>query len=98
MVDGCPVLHSSFATEGGWLRVARLRQIKGVLRVTRGMVGGRIEGVEAMIFVLNLRSIGNNETNLAEAAHYVVRHLRERVELAKRAAAAGQGEVGGFLR
>ncbi len=62
------------------------------------MVGRRIESVEAMIFVLDLRSIGYDEANLAETAHDVVGYLRERVQLAERAAASGQGEVGGFLR
>src|SRR5436189_6439568 len=84
--------------DGRWLRVVRLRQIKRVLRVARGMIGGRIEGVETMIFVLDLRSIGNDEPNLAEAAHDVVGDLRKRVQLAERAAATGQGEAGGFLR
>src|SRR5438552_18686311 len=84
--------------DGRWLRVVRLRQIKRVLRVARGMVGGRIEGVEAMIFVLDLRSIGNDEANLAEAAHDVVGDLRERMQIADRATATGQSEVGGFLR
>src|SRR2546426_1469642 len=83
---------------GCWLRGFRLRQIKCVLGVARGMVCRRIERVEAMIFVLDLRSIGYDEANLAETPHDVVGYLRERMQLAERAAAAGQSEVGGILR
>ena len=62
------------------------------------MVSWRVEGVEAMVFILHLRSIGNDEANLAEAAHDVLGHLRERVQFADGAAAPRQGEVGGFPR
>ena len=43
------------------------------------MVGGRVERVEAMILVLDLRPIGDGETDFAEGADDVVRDLRERM-------------------
>ena len=73
-------------------------QIKRVLRIARGMVGGRVERVEAMIFVLDLRPVGDGETDFAERADDVVGDLRERMQFAERAAASGQGEIGRLLR
>ena len=61
------------------------------------MVGGRVERVEAMIFVLDFRAVGDDETDFAEAADDVLGHLRERMQLAERAAASGQREIGRFL-
>ena len=61
------------------------------------MVGGRVERVETVIFVFDLGSIGHDEPDLAKAAHDVVGDLRERVQLAERAAASRQGEVGRLL-
>ena len=43
------------------------------------MVGGRVERVEAMIFVLNLRPVSDGKTDLAERADDVVGDLRERM-------------------
>ena len=62
------------------------------------MVGGRVERVEAMILVLNLRPVGDGETNLAERADNVVGDLRERMQFAERAAASGQREIGRLFR
>jgi hypothetical protein len=47
-----------------------------------------------MVLVLNLRPVRDGETDLAEGAHDVLGDLRERMELAERAAAAGQSEIG----
>src|SRR5579883_957804 len=81
-----------------WAIQTRRFQIKRVLRIARGVVGGRVQGVEAMVFVLEFRSVSDGETNLAEAPHDVFGDLRERMQLADRTAASGQGEIGGFLR
>src|ERR1017187_6901012 len=62
--------------------------IEGILGIACRMVGGRVERVEAMILVLNLRPVGHGETNLAERADDVVGDLRERMQFAERAAAA----------
>ena len=61
------------------------------------MVGGGVEGVEAMILILNLRPVGNGEAEFAESANDVLGDLCERMEFAECAAAAGQGEIGWFL-
>jgi len=42
-------------------------KVEGVLGVAGGMVGGGVQRVEAMIFVLNLRAVGDGEAELAEA-------------------------------
>ena len=73
-------------------------KIKRVLRIARRMIGGRVQRVETMIFVFDLRSVRDHETNLAEAADDVLGDLRERMQFAERAAAAGQGEIGRLLR
>ena len=62
------------------------------------MVGGRVQRIEAMVFVLNLRAVGDGEAEFAEGADDVFGHLRERMKFAERAAASGQREIGGFLR
>ena len=61
------------------------------------MVGGRVERVETMIFVLDLRPIGDDETDLAETADDIVGDLREGVQFAQRSAAARQREIGRFF-
>ena len=58
------------------------------------MVGGRVERVEAMILVLDLRAVGDGEADFAERADDVVGDLRERMQFAERAAASGQCEIG----
>src|SRR5437879_13759956 len=50
-----------------------------------------------MVLILDLRPVGDRETDLAKGADNLVRYLRERMELAERAAAARQGEINGFL-
>src|SRR5256886_13678326 len=83
--------------DGRGLRAVKTRQIESVLRVARGMDGGRVERVETVIFVFDLRSIGDDEPDLAKAAHDGVGDLRERMQLAERVAASRQGEVGRLL-
>ena len=62
------------------------------------MVGGRVERVEAMILVLDLRPVGDGETDFAERADDVVGDLRERMQFAERAAASGQREIRRLFR
>src|ERR1035441_4453368 len=75
----------------------RMLQIERVLCIARGVVGGRVQGVEAVILVLDLRAVCDYEPDLAETADNVLGHLRERMELADEAAAPGQSEIRGFL-
>src|SRR6185437_1212686 len=72
-------------------------QIERVLRIAGGMVGGRVQRIEAMIFVLDLRAIRDDEANLAETTYDIVGHLRQWMQLAQRATTTGQGEVGWFF-
>ena len=53
------------------------------------MVGRRVERVKTMIFVLNLRSVGDSETDLAERADDVVGDLGEWMCFAENTAASG---------
>ena len=57
------------------------------------MIGGRVQRVEAMVLVLDLRAVGHGEADLAKGAHDVFGDLRERMQFAQRAAAARQGEI-----
>ena len=47
------------------------------------MIGGRVQRVEAMIFVFDFRTVGDGETDFAEAADDVFGDLRERMEFAE---------------
>src|SRR6185503_1067917 len=51
--------------------VFRPLNVEGVLRIAGGMISGRIEGVETVVFVLDLGAIRNDETDLAETSHDV---------------------------
>ena len=62
--------------------------------VARRMIGGRVERVEAMVFVLDFRAIRDDETNFAEAADDVVGDLGEGMQLPEDGAAAGKAEIG----
>ena len=43
------------------------------------MVGGCVEGVEAVVLGLDLRAVGDGETDLAQDAAHLLAHERERV-------------------
>src|ERR1035437_1582415 len=72
-------------------------QIERVLCIARGMVGGRVQGVETVILVLDLGTVCDYEPDLAKTADDVLSNLRERMELADDSAAPGQSEIRGFL-
>ena len=72
-------------------------QVEGVLRIAGRMVGGGVQRVEAMVFVLDFGAVGDDEADLAEAADDILGDLRERMELAEGAAAAREREIGGFF-
>src|SRR5208282_2671704 len=87
---------SALSPGSGGIIVRFVCKIESVLRVARRMVGGRVERVETIIFVLDLRAVGDHKTNFAEAADDVLGHLRERMEFAERTTASGQREIGRF--
>src|SRR5438270_12948966 len=62
------------------------------------MVGRRVERVEAVIFIFDLRSVGHRKANFAKAAEGVLGHLRERMKLAQWTATAWQCKVGRLFR
>src|SRR4051794_10299661 len=62
------------------------------------MIGGRVERVEAMVFVFDLRTIGNHEADFTKTADDIFRGLGEGMELAERTTAAGQRKICRFLR
>ena len=63
-------------------------QKEGVLRVAGGMIGGSVEGVEAVTLALDLRAVGDGEADFAKAADDVFGDLSDRVLFAKRTAAS----------
>ena len=73
------------------------RKVERILRIAGGMVGGCVQRVKTMILILDLRPIGDHKPNFAEAAHYVLGDLRQRMEFAQRAAAARQREISRFV-
>src|ERR1039458_6744186 len=72
-------------------------QIERVLCIARGMVGGRVQGVEAVILVLDLRAVCDHEPDLAKAADNVPSNLRQRMGLARASPARGQSEIRGVV-
>jgi hypothetical protein len=61
------------------------------------MVGRGVEGIEAMVFVLDFRTIGDGEPDFAKAANDLIGDLSEGMEGPEGSAAARQGKVGGFV-
>ena len=57
------------------------------------MIRRRVQGVEAVILILDLRTICHHEADLAETADDIIGHLRQRVKMAEQAAAAGKGTI-----
>ena len=58
------------------------KYLSGHADLTCGVVCGRVQGIKAMVFVLDLRSIGYHKSDFAEAANNILGDLRQRVELA----------------
>ena len=76
-------------TEEVWVRRSRrsdssVLEVKCVLRIARRMIGRRVQRVEAMILVLDLGAVRDDEADLAEDADDVFGHLGERVQFAQR--------------
>ena len=61
------------------------------------MIGGRVQRVETMIFILDLRTVRDRETDLPEAPHNVVRDLRQRMQFPESIAPARQEKSVGFF-
>jgi hypothetical protein len=61
----------------------RLREVEGVLRVARGVVGGRAERVKAVILRLDLGALDDGEAGLAEDAAHLLAHEGERMRGAR---------------
>ena len=58
------------------------------------MVCGCVEGVEAMVLVLDFRAVGDREPDFAKAADDVLGHLGEWMELSEDPPVSRQGEIG----
>src|SRR5438477_9721656 len=56
---------------------ATVWQIKCVLLVARGMVGGGVEGIKAVPFGLDVRAFGECEPHPPENRDAAIEHLRE---------------------
>jgi hypothetical protein len=68
-------------------------EVERVLFVAGRVVGGGVEGVEAVEFVFDFRAVGEGEAHAAEDADGLVADLGERVERAGGEGAGGQGDV-----
>src|SRR5438270_8162548 len=79
-------------------RITRFRrsQIERILRVPRRMIGGSVQGIEAMIFVFDFGTIGDHESNFAKAADDVFGDLGEWMKFAQATASPRQSKIGRF--
>ncbi len=76
-----------------WRRLRRAVEIKGVLHVARGVVGGDAQLLEIVEVPLDLGAIGDVEAEAREDLDDVVERLRDRMAVAAMAGAAGQRDV-----
>src|SRR4051812_12145585 len=85
--------------DGGWSGGRSLRRlnVEGVLGVARGVVGRRVQRIEAIVFIFHSGTVRHDKADLAEAPDDVFGHLGERMEFAERPAAPRQCEIGWFL-
>ena len=51
--------------------------IKGILRITRWMIGWCVQRIKTVVLILNLRAIRHHKTQLAKAFDDILGHLRE---------------------
>ena len=81
-----------------------LRKVERILKIARGMVGGRVEGVEAEPLGLDFGAFDDGESGLAEDAAELLAHESERMGGAGAGVGRGQRgvdgrpELGGDLR
>ena len=54
-------------------------EIESILLIARRVVGGRVEGIEAVILAFDLRAVGDGESRLAQDAAHFLPHERQRV-------------------
>ena len=69
------------------LLVRRQVNVERVLNVARGMVGGRVQRVEAMPLVLDLRPVLDGKSHAAKDGDGALEDLRERMQVADGVAA-----------
>ncbi len=62
------------------------------------MIRRRIEGIEAVVLVLDLGSVGDGEPQFAEGADDVVGDLSQRMQSTLGTATSWKTEIGGLLR
>ena len=70
-----------------------VRQIECVLLVARGMIGRRVERVEAMPFIFDVGAIGQREAHAPENLDAAFEHLGEGMQRAAFARCARQRDV-----
>ncbi len=89
-----------FAVEANAGREAVFLEVKGVLLVTRGVVGQRVERIEIEDFVFDVGAVGEREAEAAENLDGAVARLQHGMKRAGRLVTAGQRgiEVGRFGR
>ena len=57
--------------------------VKSILCIAGRMISGCVEGIETVIFILHLRTIGNHKAKLAKALDDILSSLSKRMELAE---------------
>ena len=76
-------------------RVRRQIDVQRVLNVARGMIGRRVQRVETMPFVLDLRAVLDGESHPTKNVDGPLEDLRERMEMADFVASPRQRGVDG---
>src|SRR5439155_22069443 len=73
-------------------------QITSVVRVARWVIRRGIQRIEAMVFILDLRPIGDSKSNLAKTANDVLSDLGKRMQSPDLPSPSRQREICRLLR
>ena len=63
------------------------------MRVASWVIGRRVERIEAMVLVFNLRTVRDHKPDLAKDPDDILGDLRQRMKFAYPSAAPRQGEI-----
>jgi hypothetical protein len=74
----------------------RLIHIKGIMHLTRGVMGGEIQGAKIMLVILNIRSMVQDKPLAGKQGHNIIQRAAERVATTQAHSDGGQGHVKGL--
>ena len=84
------------AQQHGMAMGIRLIHIKGIMHLTRGMMGGEIQGAEIVFVILNIRSMVQDKTLAGKQSHNIIQRAAERVATPQTHSHGGQGHIKGL--